>query len=431
MEKEKRSQEKGLRRFILSQIEKKGPIPFAQFMEWCLYHPGYGYYSSERTKVGREGDYYTSPCVHPLFGHLIAKQLFQMATILGGEKFDVIEMGGGRGFLCGDILDWSKKNAPHFYDRLNYHLFETSPPFLKEQRERFYEQEKEGRVFWVNPEAFEKGELQIQGCFVSNELVDAFPVHRIVLDHGNLKEIYVSQQNGRFEERWGDPSNPRIVDYVRSMEIILQEGQKAEVNLKALDWMGDVGRCLKKGFVLTIDYGYPAKELYDPHRGEGTLLCYHEHRTSEDPYERLGEQDITSHVNFTSLIRRGEEVGLQVTGLVPQYQFLIGLGILEEMESLVEELSEIDGLRLRLSLKHLIEPETGMGEVFKVLVQHNGVDHPQLDGLRDLRSIPWPIRPSHPYPLRGERKGCLPRPRSGPGSVGRGEGTDAGEGRDP
>jgi len=414
MEKEKRSQEEGLRRFVLSQIEEKGPIPFAQFMEWCLYHPAYGYYSSERTKIGRDGDYYTSPCVHPLFGYLIAKQLFQMATILGGEKFDVIEMGGGRGFLCGDILDWSKKSAPLFYDRLNYHLFETAPLFLKEQRERLSEQEKEGKIFWVNPESFEKGEIQIQGCFVSNELVDAFPVHRVVLDHGNLKEIYVTQQGGRFEECWGDLSDPRMVDYFQSMEITLEEGQKAEVNLKALEWMEKVGRCLKKGFVLTIDYGYFAQELYAPHRREGTLLCYHQHRTSEDPYERLGEQDITSHVNFTSLIRKGEEAGLQFTGFVPQYQFLIGLGILEDMESLAGELSEMDGLRLRLSLKHLIEPETGMGEVFKVLIQHRGIDRPQLDGLRDLRSVPPPIHLSHASPPREGRKN---------------EGTETGEGR--
>ena len=176
------------------------------------------------------------------------------------------------------------------------------------------------------------------------------------------------------------------------MQSTLEEGQKAEVNLRALDWMENVGEYLKKGFVLTIDYGYLAKELYSPQRREGTLLCYYQHRTSDDPYERLGDQDITSHVNFTSLIRKGEEIGLRFTGLVPQYHFLIGVGILEEMESLMGELSEMDGLRLRLSLKHLIEPETGMGEIFKVLIQHKGIDNPRLDGLRDLRSIPWPIR---------------------------------------
>jgi SAM-dependent MidA family methyltransferase len=128
--------------------------------------------------------------------------------------------------------------------------------------------------------------------------------------------------------------------------------------------MEKVSHCLKRGFVLTIDYGFLAKELYAPHRREGTLLCYTQHRTSENPYERLGEQDITSHVNFTSLIRKGEEVGLRFTGLVPQYQFLIALGLLQEMESLERGMSEVDALQLRLSLKHLIEPEIGMGEVF-------------------------------------------------------------------
>ncbi len=392
MEKKERNQGEGLRKFILSQIEKRGPVPFSQFMEWCLYHPEYGYYSSERMKIGRDGDYYTSPCVHPMFGHLIAKQLLQMARILGDQTFEVFEMGSGRGFLCEDILNWSRKCSPTFYDRLIYHLFETAPPLLKEQRRRFSQQEKERKAFWVPPEAFEKGKVQIQGCFLSNELVDAFPVHRVALHHGNLKEIYVTQQNGEFQEQWGELSDPKIHDYIRSMEISLEEGQKAEVNLRALDWMQKVGRCLKKGFVLTIDYGYLAKGLYVPHRREGTLLCYYQHRTSENPYERIGEQDITSHVNFTSLIRKGEEVGLQFTGLVPQYQFLIGLGILEEMESLAGELSEIEALRLRLSLKHLIEPETGMGEVFKVLIQHKGIDKPLLDGLRDLGSIPWPVR---------------------------------------
>jgi SAM-dependent MidA family methyltransferase len=171
------------------------------------------------------------------------------------------------------------------------------------------------------------------------------------------------------------------------MKVALWEGQKAEVNLKALDWVEEIESCLKKGFVLTIDYGYPAEELYAPYRTEGTLLCYHRHQTSEKFFERLGEQDMTSHVNFTGLIRKGEEVGLHFTGLVPQYQFLMGLGLLQEMESLGGKLSEVDGLSLRLTLKHLIEPEAGMGEIFKVLIQHKGIESPRLDGLRGLRDL--------------------------------------------
>jgi SAM-dependent MidA family methyltransferase len=391
MEEGKRSRAEGLRRFILSQIEERGPIPFCQFMEWCLYHPEYGYYAAEGAKIGKEGDFYTSPCVHPLFGHLIARQLFQMAEILAGEVFEVVEMGGGQGFLCEDILSGAKNNYPAFYQRLRYRLVETSPLFLKEQRKRLSDHEREERLSWIESKAFEEGKVQFEGCFLSNELIDAFPVHQVILNHGDLKEVYVTQRQGQLEEQWGDPSDPRILSYFESRGIALQEGQKAEVNLKALDWMEKVGRSLRKGFVLTVDYGYLAEELYAPHRKDGTLLCYFQHRTSENPFERLGEQDITSHVDFTSLIRKGEEVGLRFTGLVPQYRFLIGLGILREIESLGKEMSEMDALQLRLSLKHLIEPEMGMGEVFKVLIQHKGIDQPRLDGLRDLGSIPWPI----------------------------------------
>jgi SAM-dependent MidA family methyltransferase len=401
MEEEKRSRGERLRGFILSQIEKRGSIPFSQFMEWCLYHPDYGYYRSERMNIGRDGDFYTSPCVHPLFGGLIAKQLSQMSEQWGGPFFDVVEQGGGRGFLCEDVLRWATKNSSVFYQRLRYHLIETSPFLLKEQRERLGEHEKEGKVFWMDPEAFEEGRALVEGCFLSNELVDAFPVHQVIFDRGNLKEIYVTQDHGQLKEQWGKLSDPRIVSYFQSMGITLQEGQRAEVNLKALDWMEKVARCLKKGFVLTIDYGYLAKELYGSHRREGTLLCYTQHQTSENPYERLGEQDITSHVNFTGLIQKGEEVGLRFTGLVPQYQFLIALGLLQEMESLGREMPEMDALQLRLSLKHLIEPEMGMGEVFKVLIQHKGMDQPRLDGLRDLNSIPWPISPTLSPPLGG------------------------------
>jgi len=389
-EEEKRGRGELLKQFILSRIEEKGAIPFSQFMEWCLYHPQYGYYPSEGLRIGKEGDYYTSPCVHPLFGGMVAKQLSQMAEILGKVNFDVVEMGGGRGFLCQDILNWAKKKAPDFFNKLRYHLLETSPSLLKEQKERLRPYEEEGKINWMDPIIFEKEKDQIRGCILSNELVDAFPVHQVAFDHGKLKEVYVTQHNGQLKEVMDEPSDPAILSYFESMGIRLQEGQRAEVNLRALDWMEKVGRFLEKGFVLTVDYGYLAEELYASYRRSGTLLCYYRHQTSQNPYEHLGEQDITSHVNFTDLINKGEEVGLRFAGLVPQYRFLIALGILQEMDSLGQDLSELDGLKMRLSLMHLIEPEAGMGEMFKVLIQRKGIDGPLLEGLRDLNSIPWP-----------------------------------------
>lgn len=381
-----------LKQFILSQIEEKGPLPFSQFMEWCLYHPQYGYYRSRRKKIGKEGDYYTSPCVSPLFGRMIARQLLQMAEILGEKTFEVVEMGGGRGLLCEDILKWMKEQTPEFYERMTYSLIEIAPHFLREQRERLAEFQQEGKVSWIDPESFEDGTLQFRGCFLSNELIDSFPVHRVVYHEGRLKEIYITHQSGQLKELWAEPSDPRLPNYFMDMGITLQEGQKAEVNLKALDWIEKVSHSLLRGFVLTIDYGYTAHELYSPHRMEGTLLCYFQNQYSENPYERLGEQDITAHVNFTGLIQKGKEVGLELTGFVPQYQFLIGLGLLQELESQQKRMEDLEALKLRLSLKHLIEPERGMGEVFKVLVQHKGVESPRLDGLRDFSSIPWPLR---------------------------------------
>jgi SAM-dependent MidA family methyltransferase len=389
MEEEKRSRGEALRKFILSEIRNGGPVPFSRFMEWCLYHPDYGYYRSEGTRTGKHGDFYTGPCVHPVFGALIAKQLHQMAEQLGGNTFDIVEQGAGKGFLCEDILQWTKRNVPSFYRHLRYYLLEISSSLIREQRERLALYEKEGKVFWMGPAAFEGGKSWVEGCFLSNELVDAFPVHQIVVKHGEFKEIYVTEDHGRLIEQHGELSDSRIASYFESIDISLQEGQRAEVNLMALDWMEKVARWMKRGFVLTIDYGYCAEELYSPSRREGTVLCYARHQTSDNPYDRLGEQDITSHVNFTSLIRKGEEVGLRFTGLVPQYRFLIALGLLQEMASLEKEMSGIDALQLRLSIKHLIEPERGMGEVFKVLIQHKGMAEPELDGLRELRSIRW------------------------------------------
>ncbi len=381
-----------LTEFILTQIRKRGPVPFYDFMGWCLYHPEYGYYQSPETASEPSGDYFTSPCVHPLFGGLIARQLRQMAELLGGERFEIVEMGGGRGYLCEDILTWTQSNEPDFYDGLRYSLIEHAPLCVGEQKNRLGSFEKSGKVSWMDSRQFSSTESpwRFEGCFLSNELIDAFPVHRVIVQQGVLKEIYVTEEGGAFREQWGELTDPGILTYFESQGITLESGQMAEVNLEALRWLETVACRLERGFVLTIDYGHLARELYAPHRRGGTLLCYFCHQVSENPYERIGQQDITSHVNFTALIRRGQELGLQLTGFVPQFRFLIGLGILEEMESIGRGLVPLEALKLRLSIKHLIEPETGMGEAFKVLIQHRGVDYPSLDGLRDLDTIPWP-----------------------------------------
>jgi SAM-dependent MidA family methyltransferase len=146
-----------------------------------------------------------------------------------------------------------------------------------------------------------------------------------------------------------------------------------------------VGKVLRRGFLLTIDYGHLAQELYGSHRREGTLLCYYRHTVSDNPYIHIGLQDMTTHVNFTGLIRKGQSLGFHLTGLVPQYQFLLSLGFLQEIQRLENQaLSSEESLRERLTMKHLILPDGGMGDTFRVLVQHKGVDSIHLSGLRPL-----------------------------------------------
>jgi SAM-dependent MidA family methyltransferase len=366
-----------LRQIIAEEIRAKGPLPFARFMEICLYHPQYGYYASGRGCRGREGDYYTSPTVHPIFGALMGKQLAQMWRILGAGAFEVVEMGGGEGYLCIDILDYLQQEEPQFYDLLLYCMVEVSPVVIEKQRRLLAPHE--AKVAWRQPD--EMVGQKIRGCFLSNELVDSFPVHRVVMEAGALQEVYVDLDKGGFKEVHKSPSTPELMEYFRCLGITLAEGQQAEVNLEAMRWLQKVAQGLERGFAITIDYGYPAAELYSPLRQAGTLLCYQGHRALTDPYSNLGLQDMTAHVDFTSLIMWGEGCGLQLTGLVPQYRFLFALGILEQAAELGKGKGEGEALNERLTIKNLILPGV-MGETFKVLIQHKGIVKPQLEGLR-------------------------------------------------
>lgn len=363
---------------IATRIAACGRITFAEFMGACLYEPWLGYYTSPGRKVGAEGDFYTSITVHAAFGRVIAREIAQMWRCMGSPAgFTLVECGAGNGRLACDIIDFLAERESALYAGLKLVLVEKEPSLEEAQREMLAAHAD--RLAWLSPEEFASGNFTFSGCIYSNELIDALPVHRVVMTADGLRELYVTLKNGEFTEEAGEPSTPEIEEYLERVAVKLHPGQQAEVNLNNPRWLSAASRALLNGFILTIDYGYPAQEMYAPHRISGTLLCYHRHQTGDNPYIRPGLQDITAHVDFTTLMKRGEELGLQSVWFGEQYRFLLSAGIIEEIEAIERsDVSNEEKLRLRLTLKKLIMPDGGMGDTFKVLIQSRGVDSPHL-----------------------------------------------------
>ena len=370
-----------LKALISNRIHKYGRLTFADYMDLTLYHPIEGYYNSPREKIGKDGDYYTSPHVHWVFGHLMAGLIYQMWNIMEKKpNFTIVEAGAGKGFLCCDILDCIRDRFPDLYKSLAYIIIEVSDYFSSSQRELLKRNSHEDKAVWYHPDDLKKGEFSFDGCYLSNELIDSFPFNRVKMEGGKLKEIYVTVNETDFTEELGELSTPALERYFSDLNIELEEGQTAEVNLRIYDWLDGVNNAMGRGFVITIDYGYTADELFAPYRKDGTISCYYKHTINHNPYMRVGFQDITAHVDFTTLIESGERIGLKKTVYMEQYRFLIALGLLDivgDFEKNIYNMSTVEYYRNKLAMKNFLLPG-GMGVLFKVLVQHKGVEGFQI-----------------------------------------------------
>ena len=353
-----------LEELLAERIRRYGPLTFADYMRECLYHPVHGYYSKK--ELQRFADYYTSVDVHPIFGRLLARQFAEMWEQLGRpEEFLLVEVGAGVGRLAEHILDFCEAKLPDFYGSLRYVAVERSGA-RREAAVARLKRHREAGHFQASVEI--PARIPV-GCVFSNELIDALAVHRVVMRADGLKEIFVGSRDGKFVDVEAPVSTCAINEYFATQWVTLLEGQYAEAGLEACDWIGEVGRRLEHGYVLTIDYGHPAAELFDERHMRGTLLAYREHRVSEEFYAVPGEQDLTAHVNFTALEVWGKRAGLETDRLVSQTEFLLALGQRNEFADLYDlEQSEAEQIRARLQLKTLIHPE-GMGERFWVLIQ--------------------------------------------------------------
>ncbi|MEB3293661.1 MAG: SAM-dependent methyltransferase [Synechococcales bacterium] len=367
---------------IADRIQVSQRITFSEFMELALYHPQHGYYSRQCQQIGGGGgDFFTSPHLGSEFGELIAVQLVEMWERLDQPTpFTVVEMGAGQGLLAQDILGYLAQQAPTCFAATVYWIVEQAPALIQAQQRLLQPWRDRGcQIEWRSWEHMAQD--SVTGVFLSNELVDALPVHRVRFDGGQLQEIYVTQQDGKWLELYDRPSTPALATYFENLGIDLtrpeyQDNYCTEVNLAAIAWLQRVASCLRQGFILTIDYGYPADRYYNRVRSQGTLQCYFQHQHHNDPYLHVGNQDITSHVDFTTLEQQGEQLGLTTVGRTQQAMFLMALGLGDRLTALSQSTTtdpqKINQILRRRDALHLLVNPMNLGN-FGVLIQSKGL----------------------------------------------------------
>jgi SAM-dependent MidA family methyltransferase len=399
-----------LRQKIEQEIRERGPIPFSRYMELCLYDPEFGYYSRNTEQFGKAGDFYTSSDVHVVFGRLLTRQFDEMWRALGSpEHIDLVELGPGRGLFAQDVLGWSEKKFPDFFQALHYILVESSHALrrrIKTTLNSYLEAEKAELVAESNyvgtaapgcpagrsPAAFSRlasqprsqsandGALspEIPTIVFANEFFDAFPVE-ILSSKGSLR---IDTRDGRFTEIWAPPS-PEELEFLNRYSVHPEPDERIEAPLAAQQFTNHIAANIQRGFILAIDYGHTRDEqLADRHRG--TLKAIRQHSISANPYEAPGEQDITADVNFTALAAAAENHGMQTHKLLTQSQFLMGLGEANQFSDAFEQCRlPQERAKVALQLKHLVTP-AGLGESFHVLIASKGVAQDKIESLSGL-----------------------------------------------
>lgn len=380
---------------VHQQTTQKEKIPFIEFMDRALYHPTSGYY----TRGGGIGhDFSTSPHIHPGFGKALAWQILEIWERMSlPAPFTIVEFGAGEGILADDILSTLQNDHRELLrkEKLRYLLVERSPSLIKKQKKRL--RGFSSLVQWRGrSQSYFSFPPVEAGCVISNEFLDALPCHRVRWRKGKWEEIYVIVEgvDARPEAREveGRLSTPRLAAFLRNLshQYNFREGYTTEVNLSALQWVREVAASLKRGAVITIDYGYPEWEYYHPSRIRGTFRCFSGRMMSEEPYLGIGKQDMTASVNFTALAREGKRCGLKLLGFTTQSHFLLGLDLLSLAKGIGKGKDPgLHELKENIALSSLLNPH-GFGEAYKVLIQARegrSLSTPPLKGL-SLRKFP-------------------------------------------
>lgn len=406
---------------IRDTIKAEGPIPFARFMALALYSSSGGYYRAPGP-VGASGDYFTSPTAHPLFGTLLAAQLSQMWDAMGRpDPFTVLEPGAGGGVMARDILESAHADFPGFARAMRYVALDYAPAM------------PEGAppgLQWAAADGLPVRGMV--GCILANELLDALPVTRFVVQGGAAREVYVTLDGDGFTDVLGEPSAPDAAELLSRLPAGLPDGYRGEVCPAAVRWISAAASALECGYVLTFDYGGTSAELYAPERQGGTLRCHYRHTVTGNPYVRVGEQDITAHVDFSLLRAAGEAAGLSTVGYTAQRDFLVNLGADLYLEALARRsrsqpsfasgaMPRQEYLANRMAMQSLLDPE-GLGG-FRVLALGKGGapaglwgftrDNPRREELHgSIASLRAPMLTSAHVPLMEGKYPHLAEPQS-------------------
>ena len=346
-------------------IRREGSITFHDWMKAALYDPSGGYYQrSDLKRWGREGDYRTSPERSELFAATFARYFVGLAEDF--HELTILECGAGDGSFASGVLRTLREQFPSRFAATRYVVYESSDDALRRAQERLSEFGERVRF------CSEWNQVSVRsGIYFSNELLDAFPVHRVVMDEGALSELYVDvDPDGRFVWSTGPLSTPRLAEFARAYSIELASGQTIEINLAIEGWFSGVAARLERGFVVTVDYGAEADELYDPAlRPDGTLRGFSRHGFVNDLLAEPGEYDLTSSVNWTQVKSVGEKLGFKVIHFTSQDKFLLHAGLLDQLQYRLDRAeSEAEKVSLTTGAREMILPG-GMASSFQVLVQ--------------------------------------------------------------
>jgi SAM-dependent MidA family methyltransferase len=353
-------------------------IPFADFMELALYHPEFGYYNSPQLTIGKKGDFTTAPEISSLFAQCVANHI---APILKqSDMNNVFEIGAGTGRFAKDLISALQKlNINH----TNYFIYEISSSLQEKQKNLL--QNVSENIHWLDvpPASF-------SGTIIGNEILDAIPTHCFRIEKNRVMERFVTFNNDHFDWEIDESISHHLKEKVEKLHNQYQfiDGYESEINLNLEYFIKKIAQSLKCGIITFIDYGYGQREYYHPERHHGTLTCFHQHRIELNPFLHIGNQDITSHVDFTSVIDYASDAHCQLQGYTTQSAFLLDCGLLDLAKKMKQSQNETEQFHIHQDIKRLTMPNE-MGDVVKVMTlsKNSDCDLPGfklLDRRRDL-----------------------------------------------